>query len=80
MNFSRFLRGLLFFMAFMDLAWSIVMVPAWLSEGAWGAELVQLLVLISFLSLFIIIPSVLFAFGGFVWKTFNPHPHDKPAT
>ncbi len=40
-------------MAAMGFIWDIVMIPAWASEGEWGAVPVQLLVIIALPTVFI---------------------------
>jgi len=51
------------FMAGIGVVWDIVMIPAWVSQGQWGASLVQLLVLVA-------LPSVITCFVyGVYWIT-----------
>lgn len=50
-------------MAVMGAIWDCVMIPAWASQGQWGATLVQLLVLVA-------LPSVITCFiYGLYWIT-----------
>lgn len=51
---------LLRFMAVIGAVWDVVMIPAWVSQGQWGASLVQLLVLVA-------LPSVItcFIYGSY---------------
>ena len=57
----RFGWWLLRFMAIIGIVWDIVMIPAWASQGQWGASLVQLLVLVA-------LPTILVCFiYGLFW-------------
>lgn len=47
-------------MVAMAFVWDIVMIPAWASQGQWGAPFVQLLVLIALPTMLVAIPYGLF--------------------
>lgn len=59
----RLFMGLLVFWAVMGVAWSFIMIPAWLSQGSWGAGPVQFLVICG---LFSLIGTPLVYVGGIV--------------